>query len=158
MPNLEFLARDTVHLCINYQHSHSGRKTAGGKILHAIQNKFNQWEDAEPCIGPFLDKPPKLTKELQILRQKVLRSSMPQKQAEARLKNLDGCKRYNSFSDYVADMAALTRVYKSEVSVSYLQKLKKRLVVSLWNATAPTNLCYYFNNINRVAILPNTQM
>ena len=48
MPNLDFIARDTVHLCINYENLHGGKKTAGGEILQTIQNKFNQSEDAEP--------------------------------------------------------------------------------------------------------------
>ena len=82
---------------------------------------------------------------------------MPLQQAETRLQSLDGCERYNSFFDYVADMAAFTTVYKKEVNVKYLLKQKKQLRGALWTATSPVRLGYYFNNINRLSMLPPMQ-
>ena len=96
-------------------------------MLHRIENKFNQWMDTPPQLGPFVEQSPSLNSKEQEMRKMILQSSMPEQRARVRLANLRDHEPYTAFLDYISDMAALSAVYKKEVTVSYLGKGKKKL-------------------------------
>ena len=156
--NLQFVSCDPVHLCINYEKSHGGKKREGSKFLHKIMNKFNVLGDTKPHLGPFVKMNAKspLPENVEMMRQNILKFNMPIKVAERRQAMLNSQQPYLEFIEFVSDIAALCKLYQNEVKVKTFQS-SKTLATILWDATAPTKIRYYFNNLNRLWLIPKEQ-
>ena len=149
-PNLRALMLDPIHLAIVYEYGFWNKKSSGSKqlrrILHkciAVDSRFdkNYWQS--PYDGKMA-RP--LGDEENRYRDMILDISMSDRQAVQLLDSLDPDTPFLARVEFIKSVAALCRIYKSEVTRAAAGP-NKAINKILWAACAPDRLEWLMNNL-----------
>ncbi|CAK0792945.1 unnamed protein product, partial [Prorocentrum cordatum] len=150
--NLTWLSLDPVHLAIVYNSAHWPGQTA----LRTVLNKFNKidYQATSDAWGPAYTggQLQPLTPDQNRSRGAVKNGSMPRREAQRLLDNLNGEEPFKNTDDFVRAMAAITSVYWDEVNRGTASG--RLLVDVLWSATSVERVQFLFNNTRMRHSLP----
>ena len=148
--SLQFLSLDPVHLPINYEYAHFRKKTIGSRTLRVLMAKFTKVNPAF-TVGkwgpPFCGvSAPHMTATEERLREQILTHKMSKSVATQVLRNIDGESPWATTLHFIEALAALSAVYSDELKRrTHANGVQLRKL--LYNATSPSRMQWYFNNL-----------
>ena len=151
-PSLVCLFLDAVHLAMNYEKGHGGRRSPGSVALRRVLAKFSAvdpalpattWGDAPFCGDGVVEHPGNVASLAKQIGQ--ARGGITRAQASAFLGGLDASRPFASTEEYVRALACVSVVHKAEMG----RKGPKGYTVGdvLRNAAEPSKCQWYFNNL-----------